>query len=231
MTKPPFVDPKPSPPPKTRQELSDTVTRTHDRTKQLVEIYMPRLERVAVEARDGVIVLENRVSALERTSAHICDEKDRQRRQDDDILAGKVESVEQAEQIKGLSAFRKVIIGSILTVAGAAIWFALATSSESSSQSERLDANTKTLERHEEILAELPRKSDIENLRQSVSNDVKSIPRVVRELESQEPSTAIEVDQAAQDLQRQKILRESEYDTIRFIQSRAEKRSNGGSND
>jgi len=216
--KPPFIDPTPSPPPKTPEELAEAVSRIDNGMQRVLEVGLPRLE-------DGIIILDGRVSRLEaRPTEHTCIEGPRQIRQDDDIISGKVESVEQAEKIRGLVSFRNIIIGSILTVAGAAIWFALTITNDTTANEEKIDAATKAIDRHEQVLADLPRKSDLENLQKAVSRDVSNIPAAMKELEESEPPTVIEVEQAAEKLP----LKNHELEALHMIFSRAKKRENEG---
>lgn len=218
MPKRTFRDPTPSPVPRSQEELAEAVSRIDTGIQKVLEVSLPRLE-------DGIIILDGRVSRLEaRPTEHTCIEGPRQIRQDDDIISGKVESVEQAEKIRGLVSFRNIIIGSILTVAGAAIWFALTITNETTANEEKIDAATKTIDRHEQVLADLPRKADLKNLQKAVSKDVSSIPAAMKELEDSEPPTAIDVEQAAQKLP----LKAHELEALRSILSRAKKRENGG---
>jgi len=217
-TSPAIPSPHPTPIPSTPNELAIVVAKIDDRTRLMIERYLPRVEETALEARDGVMELKGRVSHLEATPEHECDEKERQRRQDEGIQKSKVSSITAEGDIKGLHTFRNWLIGIIVLVVGSAGGFAVHSSTADTSHDERLDATRSDVDRHENIIADLPRKADFERINEAV----KAIPTEVQKLKAA-PATALEVEEAASELP----LKPHELEALRTILKRAHGRENG----
>lgn len=206
-----LVHPVPTPIPSSPNELATIVARIYDRT----ELTLPRIERLATEARDTGIDLKSRVRVLETEPGHACDEKGRQAEQDEVLKEVHGFAIEAKEQIKGFSSFRKWLIGIISTVVLVGGSFAISSRTADTESVERIRANKASLARHEAVLQELPRKADLV----AVQESVKAIPSAVRKLEDA-PSTAREVELAAEQLP----LKRHELEALKLILNRAKAR-------
>lgn len=217
MAKYHITDPNPTPPPKTSIEMAAVVARIDDRTRAMREIDLPRIERIASSAKDGVNLLTSRVSVLEN-NPHECDEKDRQAIQDEDIAENKEIVIEHKEKIKSLYKLKGWFFGIVGSIATAAIVFALTTQSTEATNTTNIDNNRKVLDRHEVIIQDLPRKQDLEAIRQAVN----LVPTRVRTSieEGNGPPTAEEVSTAAEELP----LKSYELKQLKIILARAKSR-------
>jgi len=208
-------------------ETASILGRIDDRTGQLINIHIPRVEKIATESRNEVIKLGTRVSVLENIEPHVCDEKVRQARQDDDIADAKINNIDQKVQLKGLHLFRNYFIGIIAMVVVLVSGFAIVTRSIEATNTTNIDTNRHDIERHEKLIHELPRKIDIEQI---VSKSAKQIPTNVIDAQKALPEpvpTADSVEDDLEELVRRGKMSKIENAWARKILIRVRKRENG----
>jgi len=177
-----LLSPPPTPIPLNPTELATVVARIDDRTRLMSELYLPKVEKVATEARNGVIELNGRVKVLEKIPAHACEEKIRQNEQDEFLNSQNARIIETKTQLQGLARFRTWLVGSILTIGVLASAFAIATREREASTETSMEAARADIDRHEAVLQELPRKADFDELR----SEVRSLPIELQKIQVRE---------------------------------------------
>lgn len=135
---------------------------------------LPPVQTAAGEARDGVLTLTERVRNIESAPPppHVCEEKERQGRQDTDIAESRVR----------LSTFGRFLLwaaGAALVVAGSTITFAITSRSSAAENATKIQSQDSQIARQERAIAEL-RQSQRDD-RETFLRAVNDLPRKVRD--------------------------------------------------
>lgn len=168
---------------------------------------LPPVTEAAREARDGVVRLEGRVTALERTpDGHPCEEKERQGAQD--------------RAIATTSKLAWWIVGIFAVFVGSGVSFALATRGEVAETAVRVETHAKTLDAQAQRLEALRDAQDRD--RNLILKEVRAIPEKINGEPARDDDDDVVVAKAVQRLklsptqriELSKILSEPERDPL-----------------
>lgn len=170
---------------------SKTVVRIESGVNTIKDDLLPPVARDSREARDGVMQLNGRVTALESRSDHECTELDRQARQDTDI-ADLRPKIDQTGRLVWW------IIGLIVVVGGGAFAFAMTTQSSATANSTRINSQALDISRHERKIESLEKAQQQD--RETYLRELRQLPQKVKQAARPVGPTVEDVNAAASDL-------------------------------
>jgi len=201
---------------KNMNKVSTAVIRMEGKIDTVKDDLLPPVAVDAKEARDGVMRLNGRVTALEDADpSHECFEQGRQLRQDTDLA-------EVKERSKGASKLLWWVLGVSVLVGSAAVGFAISTSVDASTvrtQVEDLDGVDDQVTRHD-VQIESLQKAQAED-RKVFLSEVRALPMKVQQVAERRDPTIADIEDVADDLP----LTGRERDMMVRILRQAKKRS------
>lgn len=202
-------------------KMGNAVVRIETAVSTIKDDLLPPVAKAAQEARDGVLKLNGRVTALENTE-HECVDEERQRRQDNDIAETRVKAA-------GISKLVWWLMGIAIVVGGSAMGFAMVTrgdTSEARTQLRDLDGIDEKVVEHSVKIQALE-KAQAED-RATYLRTVKSIPNEVEQVARNREPTLEEIEDATDDLPMTGREREMLKRILTKARARAEHQADDG---
>lgn len=200
-------------------KVGTAVTRIESSVDTIKNDLLPPVAGAAFEARDGVLRLNGRVTAIEGKPApeHECEEKNRQTRQDNDIAEARVKTQSTSKLVWWL-------IGIAVVVGGSAISFAILSRTTAAENSMRLESHSGDITRHEREIDALQKAQQRD--RETYLREMRDLPRQVKQAAQSAP-TVEAMEDAADDLH----LTPREQRQLMYLLKTARTRGGNGSDD
>lgn len=173
-------------------KMGTQITRIESAVSTIRDDLLPPVSKAATEARDGFLLIEGRVTAIEDRPGlpHDCREETRQIRQDNDIAETKTTAL-------GIGRLVWWLMGLLIVIGGSAFSFAVLTKTQTTENSTRIEAHTNDLARHERDIETIEKAQQRD--REVYLKEVRNLPTIVMEA-SQSKTTVEDMQEAVDEL-------------------------------
>ncbi len=194
--------------------IGKSVVRIEEAIKTIKDVQLPPVAKAATEARDGLIRMEGRVTAIENKPQreYSCIEDDR-------LTIHDTEIVRVQTQQRSTSRLLWAVLGIAVTICSAIFGFAMVIRSTATQNATRIEDARSNLTRHEQDIVRLEKAQ--QNDRATYLREVRKIPTKVQEVADNREPTLEEIEDAAEQIP----LTQRERDVMRHLIRQARKRT------